>query len=1095
MRAACKLFLVVSLFPALGVAALTAGEGYLRHPDLHGDRIVFCAEGDLWTTTTRGGPGHRLTTHAGTEYFPHFSPDGTAIAFTGEYDGNRDIFVVSPQGGEPRRLTWHPDSDEVVGWTPDGAAVLFRSRRAHPNRSWELFSVPAGGGDVEALPLGWAARIDVDPDTGAWAFNRRTRETRNWKRYRGGTATDIWVGHPDRADYRKVTDFGGMDAFPMWSGGRIFFLSDQGGTANIWSMRPDGSNRSRHTEQTEWDVRWPSMDGRGRMVFVVGGDIHLFIPATGGRRKIPVELPSDRPLTRARYPEPHKQITSLDLSPDGGRLLVTARGEVFSVPVKKGVTLRLTEGSGARESWARYGPKGERVAWVTDESGEEAIHTLEAWGRGEPAVVLPAGESGWHFPPAWSPDGKWIAYADQTQTLYVVPAKGGKPKTVDRGVQEEIRQYRWSPDGRWLAYAKKLQTDFDSIYIYDTKRGTTHAVTGPSTSDRSPAWDPKGRYLYFLSDRTMNPFIGERDFETVELRSTKPYLVLLREDVENPFAHLAGAPGKMAEKDEPWKDWKEDEEKKVGPVGIDLEGLTERTVPFPVDVGGYGNLQATCKKVFWISRPLLGMAETPGWLEEAEPTNDLIAFDLEEKEAKPFVEGISGYLLEPRCKKVAVTRKPGEIFVVGAGEPPGEGLGKGKVDLGGMVVELVPHEEWRQIYFEAWRNMRDFHWEPGMSGLDWEVVRDRYAALLPRLASRDDLRDLLGELIGELSTSHTYIWGGDSGVKVPRVPTGLLGGVFVREGDAYRVERIYRTDPADNERSPLREPEANVREGDYILAVNNRRFAEGLPFHAALEGLAGKEVLLTVADKPSGGKERRVVVKALGSDRGLRYADWVLDNREYVAEQTEGRMAYIHIPNMSSRGLIEFDTWFYSQLDKEGMVVDARWNGGGFVSQLMVERLRRKPISWDRSRGGGVWPYPYRSLLGPFVVLTNQFAGSDGDIFPMAIQLEGLAPIIGMRSWGGVVGIRADKPLVDGGILTQPEFAWWDAKQGWSLENRGVIPDIEVENLPQELALGMDAQLDRAIDEVLKLHRRHPPVRPDFGPEPDKSRDAYRNEL
>jgi tricorn protease len=432
---------------------------------------------------------------------------------------------------------------------------------------------------------------------------------------------------------------------------------------------------------------------------------------------------------------------------------------------------------------------------------------------------------------------------------------------------------------------------------------------------------------------------------------------------------------------------------------------------------------------------------------------------------------------------------------VDAEEPPGDALEKGKVSLADVVIELDPREEWRQIYYEGWRHMRDFHWDPGMSGLDWKAVRDRYAALLPRLGSREDLRDLMGEVIGELATSHTYVWGGDPGVEVPQVGTGLLGADVAREDGAWRVARIFRGDPADCERSPLSEPEAAVREGEYLLAVNNRPFPSDRPFEAAFEGLAGREVLLTVGDRPRGssrsGRTRQVVVTTLEGDRGLRYADWVRRNREYVSERTGGRIGYLHIPDMQEAGMIEFDTWFYTQLDREGMVVDARWNGGGFVSQLIVERLRRKIVSFDRSRAGGVWPYPYRTLNGPFVVLTNQFAGSDGDIFPMAVQLEGLAPVIGKRSWGGVIGIRADKPMTDGGILTQPEFAWWDPKQGWALENRGVVPDIEIEDLPQDLARGVDAQLDRAIEEVLRLHAERPPLRPAFGPEPDKSREAF----
>jgi tricorn protease len=1087
---------------ATAVHGATAAPGaYIRQPDLHGDRIVFCAEGDLWLVGNGGGGVLRLTVHPGTEHFPSFSPDGASIAFTGEYDGNRDVFVISSTGGEPRRLTWHPASDEVIGWTPDGTRVLFRSPAESPHGEWEIFAVPAAGGDPDKLPLGWAARLDIDRETGRWAFNRKSWEGATWKRYRGGTAPDIWIGHPDRADFRKVTDFDGVNAYPMWHAGRVYFVSDQGGTANLWSIRPDGSDRRRHTDFDNWDARWPAMSPDGRIVFTLAADLHVFDAQTGAVRKVEVELPSDRVRTRVRYPGADRTLTWFDVSPEGDRLAVTTRGEIFSVPVKDGVTLPITRGTGARESWGRFDAEGRRIVYVSDAPREEEIRVADAWGRGEPKVVRPAGPSGWHFPPSFSPDGKWIAYADQTQTLYVLPSEGGTPRVVDRSSQREIREYAWSPDGRWLAYVKVLATDYGSVFLYDTRDGQVHPVTGPTTDDADPAWDPEGRYLYFLSRRSTNPILGSQDWQNIEVKNTRPYLVLLRKDVRNPFAPLAGLPadGKDGEEDTKGKDAKEgkqDKEKEPPkPVEIDLDGLAARVVEFPVPRGLYGSLQATAKQVFYLSYPVQGMAEGPGLFDDPEPQATLTVLDLEKKEAKPFLEGVSAFLVAARADKLALMKRRGELYVVDAANPPGADLSKSKVSLDDVVIELDPREEWAQIYYEGWRHMREFYWDPGLGGVDWTGVRDHYATLLGRLATRDDLRDLMGEVIGELGTSHTYVWGGDPGLEVPRVGTGLLGAELRREGGAYRVTRIYRGDPADGVRSPLDEPGVRVVAGDYLLAVNHRPFEPGLPFAASLEGLAEREVVLTVNGKPTSEGARDVVVKPLRSETRLRYVDWVRSNREYVARETHGKIGYVHLPDMWTDGLVAFNTWFYPQLDREGMIVDVRWNGGGAVSQMIVERLRRKPLSFDRARGGGLATYPYRVLNGPFVVITNEFAGSDGDIFPTAVQLERLAPVIGMRSWGGVIGIRGDKPLVDGGMLTQPEFAWWDPKQGWGLENRGVIPDIEVQNEPQELARGEDAQLDRAIAEVLRLHAAHPPLRPDFGPPRDRSREGFRDEL
>jgi len=1089
-------------------AGAQAAQGYLLGPDIHGDLVVFSAEGDLWTASVDGRGVTRLTSHPGTEYLPRFSPDGRWIAFSGYYDGNTDVFVIPAAGGEPRRLTWHPGRDIVVGWIPGTEQVIFSSSRDDAMGNEELFSVPAAGGEAHKLPLGRATYIDIDPETGQWAFIRSWGGG-TWKRYRGGTAPEIWVGHPERADYREVTDFAGIDAFPMWHAGRIYFLSDQGGTADIWSLRPDGADRRRHTRHTDWDVRSPAMGPDGRIVFSLAGDIRIFDPTDDSERVVPIDLPSERVLTRVRYPDSAELLTEAVLAPDGERVAVVARGEVFSVPVEEGVTLPITRGSGARERGVAFDPKGERVAYITDASREEAFVTADAWGRGEAQTVRPPAENGWYFPPDWSPDGKWIAFADMTYTLYIMPVEGGTPRRVDRAEGWEIREYDWSPDGRWLAYTKDNMSGWSALFIYDVRKDETHQVTDWTTIDWSPAWDPAGRYLYFLSDRTFNPMFSGIDYQTMLGPTARPYLLLLRPEVENPFLEAEGlppAPGSGADKKGKKKRDKSDRGKQtadeddedaldepVEPIEITFEGLADRWVELPVPAGNYQGLAATEKKLFYLSYPLRGMAEEDEAFESGEnPESDLVAFDFEKKEPKTFLSGVQDYELQARAGKILVSKGKGKLFVVDAGAPPQEeDLADAAVSLDGVVIELDPREEWEQIYYEAWRQLRDFYWDASLHGLDWPAIRDQYATMLPRLATRDELRDLLAEMIGELSTSHTYTWGGDRGRDVPSRPTGLLGATFERAGEAFRVTRIYRGDALDRARSPLLEPGVAVKEGDYILAVNHQPFAPGLPFEASLENLAGKSVMLTVNSKPSRDGARHVVVKPLASEGSLLYADWVRRNREHVTEKTDGRIGYIHIPDMGTRGLVEFDRWFYPQAHLEGMVVDARWNGGGWVSELILARFERKILSWSRQRHGRVEPYPSRVLNGPFVVLTNEFAGSDGDIFPQAIQLAGLAPVIGTRSWGGVNGIRMQKRLVDGGMVTHPEFAWWDQRTGWGLEGHGVDPDIVVDNLPQELARGVDAQLERGIEEVLRLHRERPPQRPEFGPAPDRSRRAY----
>lgn len=1078
---------------ALLCAPSLAAPAYVRAPDLHGDTVVFAAIGDLWLADVATGHARQLTTHPGDESAPSFSPDGKTVAFNGMYDGNADVYVIPATGGEPRRLTWHPWRDEVTGWTPDGK-VLFRTGAEQPHGTNELFAVDPAGGDPAKLPLGFAARLAVDPSTGRYAFDRIGYERRTWKRYRGGMAGDIWVGDPKKQDFAAVTSTESGEGFPMWHGGRVWFLSDRGGTADLWSMNADGTDAKRHTNGGEWDARTPAMGNDGRIVFARAGDLWLFDPATGAERKVELSVEAERSPTRRRWPWAMSGVSWFALSPDADRVLLVTRGEVFAVPVEDGPTLPVTLGSGARESWASWSPDGKRVIYVTDRDREEAIVTADAWGRGDEKIVKPAGASGWHHPPLISPDGARVAWSDGTQRLYVAPVGGGTPKEIDRSEQAEIVQYVWSPDGRYLAYVKLDRRDWRRIHVWDSQDGSVHAIGTGTTDDHSPAWDPEGRWLWFASERGTNPLLGWRDFQVVEVRTTRLAMALLRPDVENPFADRGGLPGEDAPVAEEKKKRKKKRQKEEGeepegpkPVRIDWEGLDGRIhVLDAVGRGNFGGLLATADALYYLSWPTVGMAEE--W-----PTPELRAYSVEDDAVTPVLPRVQAYDLSAKANKLLVQLEDG-FYVVDAGAGPPD-LTDARLDTAGVVVEVEPREEWKQIYFEAWRHMRDFYWDEGMGGLDWVKLRDQYATLLPRISSRAELSDLLGELIGELATSHTYVWGGDNPLKVDWVATGLLGGEFRKVGDAYEVVRVFRGDPADEAPSPLQRPGNEVREGEFLVAINHRPFRADRPLLAELEGKAGVPVLLTVAKNAAGKDARTVVVTPIPDEGRLRYVDWVRRNREYVAEKSGGRFGYVHVPDMATEGLVAFETWFYPQLDKEGLVVDVRWNGGGFVSQLLVERLGRELLSFDRARGGGVFTYPYRVLNGPFVVVTNEFAGSDGDIFPKAVQLAELAPVIGMRSWGGVVGISPRRPLVDGGVLTQPEYASWYPDGGWIVENHGVDPDIVVQNLPQELARGVDAQLDRALQELGRLHAEHPPLEPDFGPAPPKGRTAFGAEL
>ncbi len=1077
----------------LSLALLAHAEpAWIRTPDLHGDTVVFSSIGDLWVADVKHGLARQLTSHPGIEYAPQFSPDGQQVAFSGMYDGNLDVYVIPVTGGEPVRLTWHPWGDEVVGWTADGK-VMYRTGAEHPHGSNELYTVDPSGGDPAKVPLGFAARLSADPATGRWAFDRIGYERRTWKRYRGGMAGDLWVGDPTKQDFRQLTSTEWGEGFPMWGAdGRLWYLSDAGGTADLWSMTADGGDAKRHTQGGAWDARTPSMGPDGRIVFVRAGDLKLFDPRTGQETAVPVDVQAERSPTRRRYPWALSNLTWYTIAPDGDRVLLNTRGELFSVPAEEGPVLPVSKGSGARESWGNYSPDGKRVVYLTDESGEEAIVTADAWGRGDVKVVRPAEASGWRFAPVWSPDSQWIAWSDNTQTLWAAKADGvGTPRKIDRSDQAEIRQYAWSKNGRYLAYTKTDRRDYRSVWVWDARTDTTTRVSGEFTDDHDPCWDPEGRYLYFVSERGTNPMLGSRDFQVIEARTSRLVLVLLRPDVDDPLATDAGLPEVEPPVVEEKKERKRKRKKAEGEDvpeetdgTIDFAGIVDRQRVLPVDRGTYGGLSATEDGLFFLSTPTVGMTEGGG--------ATLMGFELDGLETHELGD-VFGYELALNGEKMVVSTLSG-LYVSDA-SISGLDLSGGRLDTNGVVVEIDPRAEWKQIFFEGWRHMRDFHWDPTFGGLDWAQIRDQYAALLPRISTRAELNDLMGEMIGELATSHTYVWGGDNPIGVDWVGTGLLGADFVREGDAYKVVRVYRGDAADELVSPLRIPGNEVREGEYVLAVNHQPFRPGRPLLAELEGKIGVPIVLTVNATPTKKGARDVVVTPGWDDSALRYADWVRRNREYVAEKTGGRFGYVHVPDMGAQGLVAFETWFYPQLDKEGLVIDVRWNGGGFVSQLLLERLGRELTGFDRARAGGVFTYPYRVLNGPFVVLTNEFAGSDGDIFPKAVQVEGLAPVIGQRSWGGIVGIRADKAVVDGGVLTQPEFAGWYPQGGWIVENHGVDPDIVVQNLPQELAKGVDAQLDRAIAELVRLHAENPPVKPEFGPAPLKTRDAFQKEL
>jgi tricorn protease len=1080
---------------AIATTAHAGVTGYYASPALLDDAVVFVSDGDLWRAPLEGGTATRLTTVAGDEGPVRTSPDGRWIAFSAHYDGNRDVYVMPSAGGEPQRLTYHPGRDDVVAWRPDSSAVVFRSSRHTPMRKQFLYEIPFDGGQPTQVPVGIAASITFSPDGRHVAFNRWDYEFVDWKRYRGGTAEEIWIGDLETNQFHQLTEWDGTDRFPMWWQNRVYFLSDRDGRRNIYSVAAAATGENdlvQHTFHEQFDVRRPDLRD-GRIVYMLGGDLRLLDLRSGDDREIAIALPTDRLERRPRFQSAAAPFDSFALSHDGSRVLVSGRGELWSAPAKDGRAVHITGGtSGVRERLPAFSPDGTRLACITDVSGEQevAIFDADAPGPGEP---LTAEGQGWLFQPRWSPTGTHIAYGDMTLRLRLVDVESGATKTIARSDTAEITEYSFSPDGKWIAWVDR-EMSWESggdIFLYHLETDTTHRLTTAHSRDFSPTWDPQGRYLYFVSARSINPIHGDRDYEQVIPRSQVLCALLLNEDVPSPLLpeNIRTMMTGETNEDEPAESESDDEAAEeeadadeITPVRIDLEGIAHRVVELPVEAGYYGNLAANDTRLFYMDFPLVGRAAP------APRQPRLWAYDLEKQESEQIVDWLPRYELSGDGSVLAFQRDS-EILIADANGPVDWDNLDRRVDVRRLRFRLEPADEWRQIYREAWRLQRDFYWDEGMAGVDWQREYERYEPLLERLSTRQELNDLIGELIGELGTSHANVGGGD-GQAPPHLAVGVLGADVEpdEDADAHRFRRVLRAEPWETDvNAPLTQTHAAVREGDYLFAVNDIPLTASDNLYERLAGLAGEQVRLTVGASPDRSDARDIELVTLGGDRTLRYYDWVRRNREYVDEKSGGRIGYMHLPDMSGRGLVAFAKTFYAQLDKQAIVVDIRFNGGGNVSQLLIERFDREIWARMKARRGSPQTYPARTFPGHLALIINHWAGSDGDIFPQSWRIKDLGPIIGTRTWGGVVGIRSDKPFVDGGMSTQPEYAWWAPGIGWDLENSGVAPDLHVEIRPEDYLTGRDPQLDRALMVLERAIADDPISEPPLPPPPDKS--------
>lgn len=1061
----------------------------LRYPDIHENLVVFSHGGDLWTVPLDGGRAVRITTHPGLEISPRFSPDGKWIAFTGEYDGNRDVYVIPAGGGEPRRLTWrqarygemrHGYDNHVLGWIPDGEKVLFRSWRLSFDGWFErLFTVAADGSSApEALELPEAGLTDFSPDGKMIAYNREFRNFRTWKRYYGGLAQDIWTWDFEAKKSERLTDWKGTDTEPVWLGEKIYYNSDQSGRFNVWEMNPDGSGKRQLTYHEKWDARWMS-GGPGGLVYQLGGYLYHLDPAAGGTpRRIPVLAGNDDIPVRPAWRQVSDLISSYNLSTTGRRAVFEARGDLYTVPAQHGEVRKLTSGSGSRERAPVWSPDGKWILYLSDETDEDELYLIEpgpTTGVPRKKVQLTRDGKVWRYDPVWSPNSRLVAFSDKDLRLWILDVETRALTLADSAEIWEITRYSFSPDSRWLAYSKPVQRDraFSSIFLYNIPGKTVHEVTGGFTNDTDPVFDPNGRYLYFVSGRDFSPKLGNFEMSYVYENMDRVYLLTLQADSLSPLHPRSDEETAAGEgKDVGGKSKAADGDKKEAPgLRIDLDGLGSRIVTLAEKPGNYGGLRSSEGRVFWLSA------------EQGRPGLTLFRYDVSDRKQVTLAEGINGYDISPDGKKLIV-RKGGSFHIVDAAAPKPD-LSGGALDLSGMRTRVDYRAEWRQMFNEAWRQLRDFFYVPNMHGVDWAAVRDQYAPLVEAASHRDDLNFILGEMVGDLAAGHTYVGGGDY-PEVKRTRSALLAAELEPHNGFWRIGHIL---PGENwqqgRRSPLTEPGVNVSVGDYLLAVDGEPLTAPANPWAAFEGKAGRTLALTVGKSTDISQAATYLVKPVDDEMPQRYLEWVENNRARVLDMSGGRVGYLHIPDMGFDGLSEFVKRYYAQIGMEGLVIDVRYNGGGFVSQMIIERLRRELGGMDAPRNALPGTYPRAVFTGPMACVINRYSASDGDIFPWMFRRFGLGPLVGTRTWGGVVGIRGYSTLVDGGYITRPEFGTYGVDSEWIIENQGVSPDHEVDNLPEDVIAGRDPQLARAVELILEQLGSRPSGLPPR-PEPDR---------
>ena len=1081
--------------------AAAANLGYYRQPALHKNTLVFVAEGDLWKVSADGGTAARLTTHGAQEGLPAISPDGKTIAFVASYEGPSEVYVMPLAGGPPRRLTYDAGRIAFVSWTLDGK-ILFATDAESTLPSIQLVTLdltPKGGSVVRRrVPLAQAAEGVYEPDGKTLYFTRLPFQGSHTKRYKGGTAQNLWKFADGDPEAKPLTaGYAGTSKAPMWWQGRVYFVSDRDGTMNLWSMRPDGSDAKQHTRHSGWDVASPSLS-EGRIAYQLGADLHLYDVAADRDRKLTIRLDSDFDQTRERWvTKPLEYLTSAHVSPDGSKVALTARGRVFVAPAKQGRFVEVTRKEGVRYRDARFLPDGKNVIALSDESGEVELWSLPANGVGPGEQLTKTGEVlRWVAVP--SPDGKHVAHTDKNQRLFVYDVKNRKDRKIEESKVDDFEELAWSPDGLWLAYAERGPNTFRRVKVYGVEDGKAFFVTTDRFDSYSPAWSADGKWLYFLSDRNLKSVVGSPwgtyQPEPFLDKKTKIYQLALTDGQRSPFAppDELQSGGKQRDTKAPDKkdpDKKEPDRKEPGKkepkpaapaVKIDRAGIEARLFEVPVAPGNYSELAVNDKALFWLSKPT---GDSDSALQAVAITND-------SPEVKTVVAGIKDYELAQDGKKLLV-RKGDSLYVIDATAAPAD-LAKKDVSLSNWALSVVPREEWRQMFVEAWRLERDYFYDRGMHGVDWPAVRKKYEPLVERVADRAELSDLVAQMVSELSALHIFVRGGDVRKGGDAVWPASLGAALERDAQlgGYRVRHIYQSDPDEPSRtSPLARPGVKVKEGDVIESVNGTPTLSVADVGQLLRRKAGQQVLLKVKPK-DGGPAREVIVKPIsGTDAAdLRYHEWEYTRRLAVEKLGDGEIGYVHLRAMGGGNFTEWAKGFYPVFARKGLIIDVRYNRGGNIDSWILGRLMRRAwFYWNQRVGqGSMWNMQY-AFRGHIVVLCDENTASDGEAFCEGVKRLGLGKVIGRRTWGGEIWLSSSNFLVDRGIATSAEFGVYGPEGVWLIEGHGVEPDIVVDNLPHATFRGEDAQLKAAVAYLQKTIQEKPVERPPVPPFPDFS--------